>query len=122
MADGAKTSEGRCKLTLDPPAKIKLLPAEFAAALLVAAEAADSGDDAIVSYRLDGTIMSWSPTAERLYGWTGAETIGQNIEMIVPEAHLKEFSTIWPDSPRASVSVASRRREPARTASGRRYR
>ena len=81
-------------MTLDPPAKIEVLPAEFAAALLVAAEAADSGDDAIVSYRLDGTIMSWSPTAERLYGWTGAETIGQNIEMIVPEAHLKEFSAI----------------------------
>ncbi len=81
-------------MTPERPAEIEVLPAEFAAALLVAAETTDSSDDAIVSYRLDGTITSWSPTAELLYGWTMAEAIGQNIEMIVPEAHLKEFSAI----------------------------
>ena len=78
---------GRCAMTLERPAEFEVLPAEFAVALLVAAETADSSDDAIVSSRLDGTIMSWSPAAELLYGWTVAEAIGQNIEMIVPEAH-----------------------------------
>ncbi len=81
-------------MTPDRLAEIEGLPAEFVAALLVADAAIDSSDDAIVSYRLDGTIMSWSPTAERLYGWATAEAIGQNIEMIVPEAQRKELSTI----------------------------
>ena len=79
-------------MTLDRPAEFEGLPAEFSAALLVAAEAADSSDDAIVSSSLDGTIMSWNPAAERLYGWTAAEAIGQNIEMIVPEAQQSEHS------------------------------
>jgi diguanylate cyclase (GGDEF)-like protein/PAS domain S-box-containing protein len=85
---------GRCDMTLDRPAEIEGLPAEFAAALLVADAAVDSSDDAIVSYRLDGTIMSWSPTAERLYGWAAAEAIGQNIKIVVPKAQGKELSTI----------------------------
>ena len=81
-------------MTLDRPTEFEGLPAEFSAALLAAATTIDSSDDAIVSYRLDGTIISWSPTAERLYGWTVAEAIGQNIEMIVPEARLEELSAI----------------------------
>ena len=81
-------------MTLDRPAEFEGLPAEFSAALLAAAEAADSSDDAIVSTSLDGTITSWNPGAERLYGWTAAEAIGQNIEMIVPEAQRSEHSMI----------------------------
>jgi diguanylate cyclase (GGDEF)-like protein/PAS domain S-box-containing protein len=81
-------------MTLDLPAEFEGLPAEFSAALLVAAEAADSSDDAIASTSLNGTITSWNPAAERLYGWTAAETIGQNIEMIVPEAQRTEHSMI----------------------------
>ncbi|MGD0344911.1 MAG: PAS domain S-box protein [Acidimicrobiales bacterium] len=81
-------------MTLDRPAEFEGLPAEFSAALLAAAEAADSSDDAIVSTSLDGTITSWNPGAERLYGWTAAEAIGQNIEMILPEAQRAERSMI----------------------------
>jgi len=81
-------------MTLDRPAEFEGLPAEFSAALVVAAEAADSSDDAIVSTSLDGTITSWNPGAERLYGWTAAEAIGQNIEMIVPVAQRSEHSMI----------------------------
>jgi PAS domain S-box-containing protein len=81
-------------MTLDRPAEFEGLPAEFSAALLDASEAADSRDDAIVSTSLDGTIMSWTSAAERLYGWTTAETIGQNIEMIVPLAQRSEHSMI----------------------------
>jgi PAS domain S-box-containing protein len=49
-----------------------------------------SSDDAIVSKTLDGTIMAWSPGAERIFGWTRAEIIGQNIRRIVPADRWEE--------------------------------
>ena len=69
------------------------LPEEFSAALLLTA-VVDSSEDAIISQRRDGTIMSWSSGAERLLGWTTAEAVGQNLKMIVPEARREEFASI----------------------------
>jgi diguanylate cyclase (GGDEF)-like protein/PAS domain S-box-containing protein len=80
-------------MTVGRSAEFEGLPEEFSAALLFAA-VIDSSEDAIVSQRLDGTIMSWNPAAESLFGWTAAEAIGQNFEMIVPEARRDEFSAI----------------------------
>src|ERR1039458_6434678 len=80
-------------MTVGRSAEFEGLPEEFSAALLFAA-VVDSSEDAIVSQRLDGTIMSWSPAAESLFGWTAGEAIGQNFEMIVPEARRDEFSAI----------------------------
>jgi PAS domain S-box-containing protein len=44
----------------------------------------ESSDDAIITKRIDGRIMSWNPAAERLLGYTEAEIIGQPITTIVP--------------------------------------
>ena len=46
----------------------------------------ESSDDAIIGNTLDGTITSWNPAAERIYGYSAAEAIGQSIEMLVPHA------------------------------------
>src|SRR3954470_24467409 len=49
-----------------------------------------SSDDAIVSKDLTGKIMSWNASAERMFGWTAAEAIGQPITMIIPEDRQQE--------------------------------
>lgn len=47
-------------------------------------------DDAIVSKLLDGTITSWNLAAERMFGWSAAEAVGQSIKIIVPRERWAE--------------------------------
>src|SRR5215813_5745586 len=44
----------------------------------------ESTDDAIVSTSLDDTITSWNRAAERMFGYSAADAIGQPIALIVP--------------------------------------
>lgn len=50
----------------------------------------ESSDDVIVSKTLEGVIMSWNPAAERIFGYTAAEAIGQNIRLIIPHDRWSE--------------------------------
>ena len=50
--------------------------------------------DAVLSKTLDGTITSWNPAAERLYGWSAAEVLGRGVELIVPEDRLPELQAL----------------------------
>ena len=52
--------------------------------------ALQSSYDAIFTNSLDGVITSWNPGAERIYGFTAEEAIGQPIRMLVPEDRLDE--------------------------------
>ncbi|MFN2428071.1 MAG: PAS domain S-box protein, partial [Candidatus Binatia bacterium] len=58
------------------------------------AEIVAASDDAIISKTLDGIILSWNGGAERLYGFTAAEAIGQSINMIIPPELRAEETTI----------------------------
>jgi PAS domain S-box-containing protein len=50
----------------------------------------ESSDDVIVSKTLDGVIKSWNAAAERLFGWTAAEAVGQHITLIIPPERRAE--------------------------------
>lgn len=54
----------------------------------------ENSDDAILSKTLDGTILSWNAGAEKLFGYTADEAIGQPITLIIPEDRLHEEETI----------------------------
>ncbi len=50
----------------------------------------ESSDDAIISKGLDGRIRTWNAAAERLFGYSAAEAVGQSITLIVPPERLEE--------------------------------
>jgi PAS domain S-box-containing protein len=42
------------------------------------------GDAVVVSDR-EGKVIVWNPAAERMFGFTEAEALGQSMDMIIPE-------------------------------------
>jgi PAS domain S-box-containing protein len=46
--------------------------------------------DAIISKSLNGKIESWNAGAERIFGYSASEAIGQSVEMLIPADRLNE--------------------------------
>ena len=49
-----------------------------------------SSDDAIISKDLNGVVQSWNQSAERIFGYTAEEMIGQPITILFPPDRLEE--------------------------------
>jgi PAS domain S-box-containing protein len=41
--------------------------------------------DAIIASDASGSIVFWNPAAERLFGYTQSEALGQSLDLIIPE-------------------------------------
>jgi PAS domain S-box-containing protein len=54
----------------------------------------ESSDDAIVSKNLDGVITSWNRGAERVFGYTAEEAVGQHITIVIPQDRQSEERAI----------------------------
>src|SRR6201990_839952 len=50
----------------------------------------ECSDDAIVSKNLDGIIRSWNTGAERIFGYSASEAIGQPITLVIPQDRQSE--------------------------------
>jgi PAS domain S-box-containing protein len=54
----------------------------------------ESSDDAIIGKNLEGVITSWNQAAERIFGYTAAEAVGQPIHIIIPPERRAEEGRI----------------------------
>lgn len=63
-----------------------------AAALLSAI--VDSSDDAIVGKELNSNVLSWNAGAERIFGWSADEMVGQSIRRLIPDDRQDEEDRI----------------------------
>ena len=55
------------------------IPAGLAEALL------HSASDAIIATDREGRITFWNPGAERIFGFTAADAVGESLDIIIPE-------------------------------------
>ena len=50
----------------------------------------DSSSDAVVMMDTAGSVVYWNPSAERLFGWSAAEAIGQRLSTLIVPPSLRE--------------------------------
>jgi PAS domain S-box-containing protein len=41
--------------------------------------------DAVIAANADGEIILWNPAAERMFGYTESEALGQSLDLIIPK-------------------------------------
>jgi two-component system sensor histidine kinase VicK len=61
---------------------------------LILAAIVESSDDAIIGKTLQGVITSWNAGAERLYGYSAEQMIGQSVSVLVPLDRPDELEQI----------------------------
>jgi PAS domain S-box-containing protein len=80
-------------LTLDTARRLRRqnLEREFIEDRRLLAAVVESTDDAIYTKSLDGVFTSWNKGAERLYGYTPAEAIGQSVILVSTPENPQEM-------------------------------
>lgn len=75
--------------------------------LALLAAIVESSEVAIISKTLEGVVTSWNRGAERIYGYTSEEAVGQSIDLIVPEDARDQLQQILKAVSRGEVVVDS---------------
>src|SRR5229473_5473843 len=57
------------------------------------ASTVESADDAIITQDLNGLITSWNAGAERMFGYSAGEALGQPISILIPVDIQEEEAT-----------------------------
>ena len=58
----------------------------------------DSAQDAILMMDTQGNLTYWNPAAERIFGYTSAEALGQNLhDLIAPERYHEAYKAAFPE-------------------------
>lgn len=86
-----------CVLIFRDVTRQRLSERDRASQLLTArllASIVESSNDAIVGKSLEGIIQSWNSAAERLFGYTAEEAIGQHISLVIPRERIAEEDEI----------------------------
>jgi len=73
---------------LEQQIRDRLAAARFLASIV------ESSGDGILSMSLDGTIQSWNAAAQRLFGYTAAQTVGHHVSLIIPADRADEEEQI----------------------------
>jgi PAS domain S-box-containing protein len=88
LREGDRVVHTRC-FTLDVTARRRVDEAQTLLAAVV-----ESSDDAIITKDLRGIVTSWNAGAQRLFGYTPEEVIGQSILRIVPAERADDVTKI----------------------------
>ena len=86
-----------CVLIFRDVSAQRLIERDKANQLLTArllASIVETSNDAIISKSLDGVIQSWNAAAERVFGFTAEEAVGQNISLVIPPDRLADEGQI----------------------------
>jgi PAS domain S-box-containing protein len=87
--DGGGSVDGWVAVVLDITEKKREEDARFRHAAIV-----ESSEDAIICKDLNAIITSWNMAAQRIFGYTEAEVVGQPITILIPPELLDEENTI----------------------------
>ena len=63
----------------------------------------ESSNDAIITKTLNGTITAWNRAAERLFGFSAAQAVGNRIDIIVPPDRRTEVHDILAHRPGENI-------------------
>jgi PAS domain S-box-containing protein len=83
------TVAGVCSIATDITERKQLEAASQRLAAIV-----ESSNEAIIGKDLNGRITSWNAGAERLFGYTAAEAVGQTVSMLAAPGHQNEMPEI----------------------------
>lgn len=84
----ALTGSSNKTTAMKDPAKLQPNADAFLAALV------ENSNDAVVGKTLDGTVVSWNPAAERIFGYSAEEMIGESIRKLIPASRQEEEDRI----------------------------